>query len=47
MLGGNHSLSSWYTTLTEVSERSGMVNHPNPTTIIVVGHRANVTLDHK
>jgi hypothetical protein len=28
-------------------ERSGMVNYLNLMTIIVVGHRANVTLDHK
>jgi hypothetical protein len=27
--------------------RSGMVNHPNPMTLIVLGHRANLTLDCK
>jgi hypothetical protein len=31
----------------EVRERSGMINHQNPTTIIVEDHWANVTLDRK
>jgi hypothetical protein len=28
-------------------KRSGMLNHPNSITIIVLGHRATVTLDRK
>jgi hypothetical protein len=31
----------------EDAECSGMANHPNSMTIIVLGHRATVTLDRK
>jgi hypothetical protein len=31
----------------EDAKRSGMVNHPTSMTIIVLGHRATMTLDHK